>query len=89
MSHANAALTPRARLKMARLIIDQGWTRSAAAAMFMCSPRTAAKWADRYRLEGPAGMVDRSSRPRTSPAKTRPATVRRIVRLRLWCGKTT
>jgi transposase InsO family protein len=50
--------------------------------MFMVCPRTAAKWAERYRAEGPAGMVDRSSRPRTSPAKTAPATVRRIVGLR-------
>ena len=26
MSHANAALTPRARLRLARLIVDDGWT---------------------------------------------------------------
>ncbi len=70
MSHANAALTPRARLKMARLIIDQGWTQSTAATMFMCSPRTAGKWAQRYRDEGAAGMADRSSRPLRSPSKT-------------------
>ncbi|MDN7123268.1 helix-turn-helix domain-containing protein, partial [Nocardioides sp. ChNu-153] len=82
MSHANAALTPRARLRLARLIVETGWTHTAAAKMFMVSPRTAAKWAQRYRHEGPAGMVDRSSRPRTSPTKTDPATVRRIVRLR-------
>jgi transposase InsO family protein len=50
--------------------------------MFMVAPRTARKWADRYRTEGPAGMVDRSSRPRRSPAKTPPAVVRQIVRLR-------
>ena len=50
--------------------------------MFMVSPRTAKKWADRYRHEGHAGMADRSSRPRTSPAKTRPGVVRQIVRLR-------
>jgi hypothetical protein len=31
----------------------------------MVSPRTAAKWAQRYRAEGIAGMVDRSSRPHT------------------------
>ena len=82
MSHANAALTPRARLRLARLIIDEGWTRSAAATMFMCSPRTAAKWADRYELEGPVGMVDRSSRPRRSPAKTPPVVMKQIVALR-------
>jgi transposase InsO family protein len=50
--------------------------------MFMVSPRTAGKWAGRYRAEGPAGMVDRSSRPRTSPAKTPERVKRQIVRLR-------
>jgi transposase InsO family protein len=69
-------------LRLARLVVEQGWTCSVAAKMFMVCPRTAAKWAERYRAEGPAGMVDRSSRPWTSPAKTAPATVRRIVRLR-------
>ena len=82
MSHANAALTPRARLRLARLIVEQGWSCSSAAKMFLCSPRTAAKWAERYRSEGPAGMADRSSRPRSMPTKTTPAVVRRIVALR-------
>jgi transposase InsO family protein len=82
MSHANAALTPRARLRLAQLVIDRGWSCSAAAAMFMVCPRTARKWADRYRAEGPAGMADRSSRPRRSPARTSPQVVRQIVRLR-------
>jgi transposase InsO family protein len=50
--------------------------------MFMVSARTAAKWADRYRSEGVAGMADRSSRPRTSPTKTPESLKRQIVRLR-------
>ena len=82
MSHANAALTPRARLRLARLVVEDGWTYSAAAKMFMVSPRTAAKWAGRYRAEGVAGMADRSCRPRTSPTKTAPGIVRQIVALR-------
>ena len=82
MSHANAVLTPRTRLRLARLIVDDRWTYAAAAAMFMVSPRTAKKWADRYRTEGCGGMTDRSSRPRSSPCRTRPALVRRIVALR-------
>jgi transposase InsO family protein len=82
MSHANAALTPRARLRLAQLIVDDGWTYAAAAQMFMVAPRTAKKWADRYRSEGRGGMVDRSSRPLTCPTKTDPAVMRRIVRLR-------
>jgi transposase InsO family protein len=82
VSHANAALTPRARLRLAQLVVDRGWTCSAAAKMFMVSPRTAGKWADRYRADGVAAMADRSSRPRRSPTKTRPQLVRAIVRLR-------
>lgn len=82
MSHANAVLTPRTRLRLARLVVEDGWTYATAAKMFMVAPRTAKKWADRYRAEGQAGMADRSSRPRTSPAKTAPGMVRRIVALR-------
>lgn len=50
--------------------------------MFMVSPRTAKKWADRYRAEGVAGMADRSSRPHHSPTRTPAPVVRQIVRLR-------
>lgn len=82
MSHANAALTPRARLRLAQLIVDRGWTHAAAAKMFMVAPKTAKKWAERYRAEGPAGMVDRSSRPHSSPTRTRPEVVRQVVHLR-------
>jgi transposase len=59
MSHANATLTPRTRLRLARLIVEQGWTYAAAAKMFMVAPKTARKWAGRYRDEGVAGMADR------------------------------
>ena len=52
MSHANATLTPVTRLRLARLVVDDGYTRAAAAKMFMVSPRTAAKWVQRYRAEG-------------------------------------
>jgi transposase InsO family protein len=82
VSHANAVLTPITRLRLARLVVEGRWTYAAAAKMFMVSPRTAKKWADRYRIEGKAGMADRSSRPRRSPTKTSPEVVRRIVRLR-------
>jgi transposase InsO family protein len=82
VSHANAALTPRARLRLAQLIVDQGWTYAAAAKMFMVAPRTAKKWADRFRAEGAAGMADRSSRPHVSPTKTSLRVMRRIVDVR-------
>lgn len=82
MSHANAGLTPRARLRMAKLIVEDGWPVAAAAEMFMVSPVTARKWAARLRAEGPAGMADRSSRPPRSPTRTSSRLVKRIVALR-------
>lgn len=48
MSHVNATLTPRTRLRLARLVVDQGWTCAAAAKkMFMVAAKTARKWAER------------------------------------------
>src|SRR6188472_3313588 len=82
MSHANAALTPRARLRLARLIVVHGWPPARAAERYDVSWKTAAKWAARYRLEGAAGMVDRSSRPHHQPNRTPAPMVRKIVHLR-------
>ena len=48
MSHVNATLTPRTRLRLARLVVEQGWSCAAAARMFMVSAQTARKWAERY-----------------------------------------
>src|SRR3954449_2982718 len=81
-THANAALTPRARLRLARLVVEQGWPIPRAAERYDVSWRTAKKWADRYRAEGPAGMVDRSSRPHRQPNRTPAPVVRKIVHLR-------
>ena len=81
-THANAALTPRARLRLARLIIDCGWDVSRAAERYDVSWKTANKWAVRYRDEGPAGMADRSSRPHHQPNRTPAPVVRKIVHLR-------
>lgn len=82
MSHANAALTPRARLKVARLIVDQGWPVARAAERYDVSWPTAKRWADRYRQAGEAGMIDRSSRPRSQPNRTSARLMRQIVHLR-------
>ena len=82
MSHANAALTPRARLRLAKLIVDDDWSPADAAKMFMVSAVTARKWAARYRSEGLAGMQDRPSRPSRCPSKTPDHLMRQIVRLR-------
>ena len=82
MSHANAALTPRHRLRLARAVVEDGWSIAYAAAVFNVAWPTAKRWADRYRAEGPSGMVDRSSRPHSSPRRTPQPVVRKIVHLR-------
>jgi hypothetical protein len=82
VSHANAALTPRARLRLARLIVDQGWPVARAAERYDVSWPTAKRWADRYAVMGEAGMANRSSRPHRSPSPTPAPVLRRIVHLR-------
>ncbi|TFB77971.1 hypothetical protein E3O21_06790 [Cryobacterium flavum] len=82
VSHANAALTPRHRLRLARLIVEQDYSIVSAARMFNVSWPTAKRWADRYATMGPDGMDDRSSRPHRMPAKTPQEQVRKVVHLR-------
>jgi transposase InsO family protein len=82
VAHANAALTPRHRLKLARAVVEDGWTISYAAAVFHVSWPTAKRWAERYQQAGEAGMADRSSRPHRCPRRTPAPLVRKIVHLR-------
>ena len=80
--HPNAALTPRQRGKMVRLVIDDGWTIESAADRFQVDAKTVTKWRDRFLNEGYEGLFDRSSRPKTSPNATPPECRRRIIELR-------
>ena len=82
MSPVNAALTPRHRLRIAQLIVDDGWPVAHAAAFFHVAWPTAKRWADRYVAMGAEGMTDRSSRPHRMPNRTPPQQVRRVVALR-------
>jgi len=79
--HRNAPLTPEGRLRLCRLI-ENGWTVASAAESFRISRQTAHKWWRRYQAAGPAGLIDRSSRPRRCPAKTSAKVERRVVELR-------
>lgn len=74
MSHANALLTPKGRLRLARYVVEDGWSLRRAAERFQVSVTTAVRWAARYRAFGEDAMVDRSSRPgsRTCWASTPP-----------------
>jgi transposase InsO family protein len=72
------------------LIVEDGWSVSAAADFYRVSWPTAKRWADRYRDQLTSGtgqvlssqLADRSSRPRRSPGKTPQPVVRKIVHLR-------
>ena len=81
MVHPNAPLTPEGRRRLAKLIVEQGWTVRRAAERFQCSPATASRWATRYQDGEP--LTDRSSRPRCSPARLPRRIERRIVGLRV------
>jgi len=80
--HSNAVLTPTGRERMVRCVLDRGWTIEATAERFQVDAKTVRKWRDRFLTEGEAGLLDRSSRPRRSPNRTRRPCRRAVIRLR-------
>jgi len=80
--HRNAALSWNGRRRLCALVVDEGWTVVAAAAAMGVSVRCARKWVGRYRLEGVAGLCDRSSRPTRVANRTAQERVEAIVKLR-------
>jgi transposase InsO family protein len=81
VSHRNARLTVHGR----RLLVDRvcsGRPVAHVAAEMGISRPTAHKWIRRWRSEGESGLVDRSSRPQTTPHRTTAATEARVCRLR-------
>jgi transposase InsO family protein len=80
VTHANAPLTPVGRRRLAELIVVHGWPVRRAAERFQVSPATAAKWATRLRASEP--LIDRPSRPHTTPNRTPLRLEHRIVKLR-------
>jgi transposase InsO family protein len=80
--HANAPLGPKGRAVMARRVVVEGLTLTEAAEAAGVSVKTAGKWARRYRAEGEAGMLDRSSAPATVHNATPVDRVEAIAALR-------
>ena len=81
-SHKNARLTPKGREQMVSAVVDGGLTKAAAARRFNTTAKTVAKWVERFRNEGIAGLRDRSSRPHCSPSQTPQATCNAVEALR-------
>ena len=80
--HPNAPLTPEGRRRMVSSVLDEGWSIEATAERFQVDAKTVRKWRDRFLIDGPGGLRDRSSRPHRSPNQTPRAVCRQVIRLR-------
>jgi transposase InsO family protein len=80
--HANAPLGPKGRAIMVRRVLEEGIALTEAAEAAGVSAKTAGKWVKRYRDEGEAGLLDRSSAPRRVHNATPPERVEAIAALR-------
>ena len=80
--HGNARTCLHSRLLMVRRLEEEGWTLARAAEAAGVSVRTVSKWRACYRAEGEAGLLDRSSAPRSIPHRTGEERVQAIAALR-------
>jgi transposase InsO family protein len=81
VAHANARLTVHGRGLLVERILA-GHRPADVAHQMGCSRATAYKWLARYRHEGPAGLMDRPSRPHRRPHCTPAALEQRILEAR-------
>jgi transposase InsO family protein len=79
--HKNARMTPLGRERLVRAVLS-GQTPEAAAHDAGVCPRTARKWINRFKAEGRAGLMDRSSRPKRLYRPTPAAIVEQVEVLR-------
>jgi transposase InsO family protein/transposase len=80
--HANAALSLNGRRALVASVVTDGLSIADAAARFEVSERTCRKWLSRWLAEGPGGLKDRSSAPKTVANKTPEDRVEAIAALR-------
>jgi transposase InsO family protein len=80
--HGNARLSVKGRELLVDRIEVAGWSLSAAAEAAGISDRTAGKWLTRYRIDGAAGLVDRSSAPAVVANRTDERRIEAIAALR-------
>ena len=83
MAHPSARLSVFSRQLLVKRVTVDGWPTATVASQLGISRATAYKWIRRYRLEGPIGLEDRSSRPRRSPRRLPDELVAAIVRTRV------
>jgi transposase InsO family protein len=84
--HRNARTCPKSRELLVERVLIENWSVTAAAAAAGVSERTVWRWLKRFREEGAAGLVDRSSRPHCSPTqlpKRRVDAIRSLRKVRM------
>jgi transposase InsO family protein len=79
--HQNAKTCPASRVLMAKRVVEEGWSLTAAAEAAGVSERRCSEWVRRYR-SGDQQLIDRSSAPRRVPHKTPPERAAAIGSLR-------
>ena len=80
--HENARTTPHSRAEIVRRVLEEGWSRKAAAEAFGVCIKTVGKWIDRFLAEGLDGLKDRSSRPHRLRNPTPEAKAGDVIALR-------
>ena len=80
--HRNARTTQHSRAELVRRVLSEGQSPKAVATAFGVDVKTVNKWVARFVAEGPAGLADRSSRPKRLREPTPPQTVEQIIALR-------
>lgn len=80
--HANARLTVFGRAELVRRVVVEGRPVAHVVKELGCSRATGYKWLARWRVEGAAGLADRSSRAHRLPGKTSPVVEERVLALR-------
>jgi len=80
--HENARTTPHSRAEIVRRVLEEGWSRKAAAEAFGVCIKTVGKWIDRFLAEGLDGLKDRSSRPHRPRNPTPEAKAGDVIALR-------
>ena len=80
--HGKARTCPKSRRLLVERVESNAWSLTTAAEAAGVSERTAYRWLRRWREEGAAGLLDRSSAPKSIPHRTAAERVEAIEKLR-------
>lgn len=82
MGHPNPPLTMRGKLILSQRVVVDNRPVAHVAKELGISRQCAHRWVRRYREHGEAGLLERSSRPRSTPTKTSPQREAEVLRAR-------